>query len=126
MKRWVRNLAETEINQNLSCLMLKPKPKPKFRSKSCRNQRNKVINLEYGLLENDFIKSCPLETVISKKPGATPDPTGCVWGMGGGVVVWACYRGLYGHSKPGFEIKFEITIFEIIVFEVKPSYQTKA
>jgi hypothetical protein len=37
------------------------------------------------------------------------------------VVVGACYRGCYGHSKD-FKIKFEITVFEINVFEVKPSY----
>jgi len=54
----------------------------------------------------------------------------CVWGvsvgeggvgLGGGV--WGFYRGCYGHSKPGFEIKFEITVFEITIFEVKPSSQ---
>ncbi len=45
-------------------------------------------------------------------------------GLGGvGVVVGfgACCRGCYGHSKPGFEIEFEITVFETTVFEVKPS-----
>jgi len=34
-------------------------------------------------------------------------------GAKGGGWLGACYRGCYGHSKPGFEIKFEITIFEI-------------
>ncbi len=34
-------------------------------------------------------------------------------------MVGACYRECFGHSKPVFEIKFETTAFEMIVFEVK-------
>jgi len=33
--------------------------------------------------------------------------------VGGLVVVGACYRVCYGHSKLGFKIKLDITVFAI-------------
>jgi len=71
-----------------------------------------------------------MSNLISKKPWGLPRPPppgvcGSVcewgggwsgvkgWGVGWGVGWEACYRGCYGHSKPGFDIKFEITFFEI-------------
>jgi len=40
-------------------------------------------------------------------------------GVKGWEVGWgACYRGCCGHSKPGFEIKFKITVFEIKNIEI--------
>jgi len=76
------------------------------------------LNLEPAFLETSFSKK-----VISKKPWGLPGDVGCVgWGPLGNY-----HRGCY---YPIFEIKLEITIsrfeiivFEITVFEVKPSYQ---
>jgi len=52
----------------------------------------KVINLEYGLLnlKNDFLKICLLEMVISKIPlGLSGPPSGCLWGVGNrGECYW--------------------------------------
>jgi len=72
-----------------------------------------ISNTDFSILENDFLKICLIKTIISKNPGATPDPSGDVgavcggewWGGGGGHVI--------GHSKLDFEIKLEITVFEI-------------
>ncbi len=58
----------------------------------------KVINTDFSNLENDFLKICLLETVISnlilKKPLGLPGPQG-VWG--GGV----CVRGWSGVKRWG-------------------------
>jgi len=76
----------------------------------------KVINLEYGYLENGNLKF-----YLKKNLGAPRTPGGeDVWHVCG---VGDDYRECY---DPIFEItvsRFEITVFEITVFEDKPSYQ---
>jgi len=82
-----------------------------FRKKSL------ISNTNFSILENDFLKICLLETVISNLilKNNWGYPRGAVCVRGGGLVVRACYRGCYVlmHSKPSFEIKSEITVFEI-------------
>jgi len=83
----------------------------------------KVINLEYGLLEsrkllsrNLLARNGNLEFNLEKTlgPAQTPPPGPPRPPPPLGVCVGGeCYRGCYGYSKPGFEIKFEITVFEI-------------
>ncbi len=54
-----------------------------------------ISNTDFSILENDFLKICLIKTIISKNPGATPDPSGDVgavcggewWGGGGGHVI---------------------------------------
>jgi len=88
--------------------------------------------MDFSILENNFLKIYLLDMVISNlipAPSGMGACVGCLWGCLWGVwgVVSESYRGCYDHSKLGFKIKIEITVFKILdycfqdyVFEVKP------
>jgi hypothetical protein len=74
-------------------------------------RKSLISNTDFSILENNFLEIFLLKTVnlnlISKNfLGHPGSPRGWWW--------WEhVISGCYGHSKPGFKIKFEITIFEI-------------
>jgi len=80
-------------------------------------EKSLISNTDFSKIANDLLEFNLEKTLgLTRTPRGVGGCVGCVGGWSGVKGYEECYRGCHGHSKPGFEIKFEIT-----VFEVKPS-----